>query len=124
LGREGADKQEFKREKEYRGRPEIDRLELVKLQFENLEEGKVQFRKKLTEAVPSETEQGPYDLHFADQTKETGLDLILGGDGAWPKVRKLVSDQMPEYSGISSVTLTCDDIKADPWLLSYVGKGS
>ena len=120
----GADKQEIKKEEIYGGRPEIDRLDLAKLLFENLEEGKVQFGKKLTEAVPSETEQGQYDLHFADQTKETGFDLVVGGDGAWSKVRKLVSDQMPEYSSISCVTLTCNDIKANPWLLSYVGEGS
>ncbi|CAA9957515.1 Aromatic-ring hydroxylase [Pyrenophora teres f. maculata] len=119
-----ADKQEIKEEEKFSGRPEIDRIELAKLMFENLEEGKVQFGRKLREAAPSETEKGKYDLHFADQTEETGFDLVVGGDGAWSKVRKLVSDQMPQYSGISSVTLTCNDIKANPWLLDYVGEGS
>ncbi|EDU50682.1 UbiH 2-polyprenyl-6-methoxyphenol hydroxylase [Pyrenophora tritici-repentis] len=120
----GTDKQKIKEEDKFGGRPEIDRMELAKLMYENLEEGKVQFGRKLKEAVPSEAEMGKYDLHFANQTKETGFDLIVGGDGAWSKVRKLVSDQMPEYSGISSVTLTCNDIKANSWLLNYVGEGS
>ncbi|KAI2477117.1 Aromatic-ring hydroxylase [Pyrenophora tritici-repentis] len=120
----GTDKQKIKEEDKFGGRPEIDRMELAKLMYENLEEGKVQFGRTLKEAVPSEAEMGKYDLHFANQTKETGFDLIVGGDGAWSKVRKLVSDQMPEYSGISSVTLTCNDIKANSWLLNYVGEGS
>ncbi|RMZ66753.1 monooxygenase fad-binding [Pyrenophora seminiperda CCB06] len=120
----GPDKQEIKEEEKFDGRPEIDRLKLAKLMFENLKAEKVQFWRKLKAAVPSETEEGKYDLHFADETKETRFDLVIGGDGAWSKVRKLVSDHMPEYSGISSVTLTCNDIKVDPWLLDYVGEGS
>jgi 2-polyprenyl-6-methoxyphenol hydroxylase-like FAD-dependent oxidoreductase len=31
---------------------------------------------------------------------------------------------MPSYSGISSVALRCNDIKANPWLLDYIGEGS
>ena len=119
-----TDKQEIKEDEKFDGRPEIDRLELAKLMFKNLEEGKVQFGKKLKEAVLSDMGKAKYDLHFADQTKGTGFDLVIGGDGAWSKVRKLVSDQMPEYSGISSVTLACNDIKANPWMLNYVGEGS
>jgi 2-polyprenyl-6-methoxyphenol hydroxylase-like FAD-dependent oxidoreductase len=120
----GADKQNTKEEEKFDGRPEIDRLALATLMFENLDEGSVRFGKKLREAVPSDKDEGKYDLHFADNTKELGFDLVVGGDGAWSKVRKLLTDKMPEYSGISSVALTCKDVKANRWLLEYVGEGS
>ncbi|KAG9188733.1 hypothetical protein G6011_07438 [Alternaria panax] len=120
----GVDKQDVKEEEKFDGRPEIDRMALATLTFENLKERSVRFGRKLKEAVPSTEGDGKYDLHFADGTKELGFDLVIGGDGAWSKVRKLLTDKMPEYSGISSVALTCKDIKADPWLLRYAGEGS
>ena len=120
----GADKQNVKEDEKFEGRPEIDRMALATLMFENLKEGSVQFEKKLKEVVPSTEGEGKYDLHFSDGTKEPGFDLVVGGDGAWSKVRKLLTDQMPEYSGIASITVSCKDVKADPWLLDYVGSGS
>jgi 2-polyprenyl-6-methoxyphenol hydroxylase-like FAD-dependent oxidoreductase len=120
----GADKQDVKEEEKFDGRPEIDRVALAMLMYENLEKGSVRFGAKLSEVVPSAEEQGKYNLHFADDTKELGFDLVVGGDGAWSKVRRLLTDMTPQYSGISSVALTCKDIKTDPWLLEYVGEGS
>ena len=120
----GDDKQDVKEEEKFDGRPEIDRMALATLMFGNLKEGSVKFGRKLKEAVPSAEGEGKYDLHFADGTKELGFDLVVGGDGAWSKVRKLLTDKMPDYSGISSVALTCNDVKANPWLLKYAGEGS
>ncbi|KAF1942641.1 FAD/NAD(P)-binding domain-containing protein [Clathrospora elynae] len=120
----GVDKQEIKEEEKFNGRPEIDRTMLARLLFENLTEGRVRFGRKLKEVEPSQSEEAKYDLLFTDGTKETGFDLVVGGDGAWSKVRNLLSDQKPEYSGISSVELWCNDIKSNPWLLKYIGEGS
>lgn len=120
-----GDKQEAKQgEAVFDARPEIDRMALATLMFEKLEQGRVQFGKKLREVVPSKEGEAKYDLVFADETTEYGSDLVVGGDGAWSKVRKALTDQMPAYSGISAVALTCDDIKADAWLLKYAGEGS
>ncbi|KAI4946833.1 hypothetical protein J4E91_007005 [Alternaria rosae] len=120
----GADKQDIKEEEKFDGRPEIDRLALATLMFENLKVGSVKFDRKLKEVAPSTEDEGKYNLHFADDTKELGFDLVVGGDGAWSKVRTLLTNQMPQYSGISSVAMMCKDVKADPWLLEYVGEGS
>jgi 2-polyprenyl-6-methoxyphenol hydroxylase-like FAD-dependent oxidoreductase len=119
-----VDKQEVKEEEKYDGRPEIDRIALANLMFENLAKGAVKFGRKLKEVVPSATQEGQYKLHFSNGTQETGFDLVVGGDGAWSKVRKLLDPTMPSYSGISSVTLRCNDIKSNPWLLDYIGEGS
>ncbi|OAL55905.1 monooxygenase [Pyrenochaeta sp. DS3sAY3a] len=120
----GADKQQIKEENKFDGRPEIDRMALQIILSENLKAGSIVFGKKLKEVVPSPTEEGKYDLIFASGEEETGFGLVVGGDGAWSKVRKLVSDTQPDYSGISAVEFWCNDIKKNPWLLEYVGEGS
>ncbi|KAJ4372348.1 hypothetical protein N0V83_004122 [Neocucurbitaria cava] len=120
----GADKQEVKGEDIFDGRPEIDRVMLLKILSENIKSSNVQLGRKLEEVVPSTADNSKYDLHFADGTQETGFDLVVGGDGAWSKVRNLLSDTKPDYSGISTVELWCNDIKKNPWLLEYVGAGS
>ena len=120
----GADKQEVKEEEKFDGRPEIDRRALMKILHENLDENSIVFGKKLREVVPSETLGGKYDLHFTDGTRESAFDLVIGGDGAWSKVRSLLSDEKPRYSGISMVAGHLSDIHNDPWLEDYVGEGS
>ncbi|KAF1840569.1 FAD/NAD(P)-binding domain-containing protein [Cucurbitaria berberidis CBS 394.84] len=120
----GADKHEVKEDEKFNGRPEIDRVMLLKILSENLKSDNVQLGRKLQEIVPSVADGSKYDLHFADGTQETAFDLVVGGDGAWSKVRNLLSDTKPDYSGISAVEFWCHDIKKNPWLLDYIGEGS
>ena len=120
----GADKHEVKEEEKFDGRPEIDRTALTKILSENLKKESVVLGKKLKEVVPSTAEKAKYDLHFADGTQQSGFDLVIGGDGAWSKVRNLLSGTKPEYSGISTVEFWCNDIKSNPWLLDFIGEGS
>jgi 2-polyprenyl-6-methoxyphenol hydroxylase-like FAD-dependent oxidoreductase len=119
-----VDKREVKEEDKFAGRPEIDRIALAKLMFENLNKCSVRFGRKLKEVAPSTTEEDKYNLHFSDGTQEDGFDLVVGGDGAWSKVRKLLSSTMPLYSDISSVVLSCSNVRSDLWLLDYIGEGS
>jgi len=120
----GIDKQEVKEEQKFDGRPEIDRAALLHLLFNNLKSDQVQFGRKLKEVVPNESCEAKYDLHFADGSKESGFDLVVGGDGAWSKVRSILSDTVPSYSGISMAAYWCNDIHSNPWLVDYVGEGS
>lgn len=120
----GSDKQEVKEEEKFEGRPEIDRRALMKLLCENLNEENIAFSKKLQEVVSSQEAENKYDLRFADGTSATNFDLVIGGDGAWSKVRKLVSNETPRYSGISIVSSSLNNIRNNPWLLDYVGEGS
>lgn len=106
------------------GRPEIDREWLVKITYGALPEESVRWGMKLLKVVPHAADEKKHDLHFADGTIEGGFDLVVGGDGAWSKVRNLLTDVKPEYSGISAVELWHNDIKTNPWLLNYVGAGS
>ncbi|CAO2656908.1 Nn.00g057110.m01.CDS01 [Neocucurbitaria sp. VM-36] len=120
----GADKHEVKEDEKFDGRPEIDRVMLLNILSERLKSSNVQLGRKLQEVIPSAIGGSKYDLHFADGTQETGYDLVVGGDGAWSKVRNLLSDTKPDYSGISTVEFSCNDIKANPWLVEYIGEGS
>ncbi|KAJ5759172.1 hypothetical protein N7520_006328 [Penicillium odoratum] len=42
-----------------------------------------------------------------DHGIESGFDLVVGADGAWSKVRKVVSDQKPLYSGSGDTAPRC-----------------
>jgi 2-polyprenyl-6-methoxyphenol hydroxylase-like FAD-dependent oxidoreductase len=111
-------------EEKFAGRPEIDRRLLMKILFDNLKSENISFGKKLDHLTPSSSQDAIYDLHFADGTHQSGYTLIVGGDGAWSKVRKLLTDAIPMYSGISMMEVNCYKIESNPWLLNYVGAGS
>ncbi|KAF2635332.1 monooxygenase [Massarina eburnea CBS 473.64] len=122
----GPDKQEVgaSEDDQFAGRPEIDRGDLLKITHEGVAEGAVKWGKKLERVVPSATQQpNKHDLHFADGTQETDFDLVVGGDGAWSKVRRLVTDIQPHYSGITLVEFWNKDLRSNDWLLDYVGAG-
>lgn len=111
---------------EGRDRPEIDRVKLRDILLDSLEEGTVKWGKKvmrLEEDVASG--RGKHTVYFSDYTSETAIDLLVGADGAWSKVRPLLTEEKPYYSGISSIELWSLDVDAkDPWLSSYIGRGS
>ncbi|KAJ5604947.1 hypothetical protein N7510_010101 [Penicillium lagena] len=86
------------------GRPEIDRRSL---------------RDMLLDSVPPEVIRWGNHLRSIDEDRnlifdqgtESGFDLVVGADGAWSKIRKLVSDQTPQYSGMGGFRLTIPNAK-------------
>lgn len=130
----GADKRDVPEgpEGKFEGRPEIDRGVLKEILLEGLGGGEasVKFGKKLAEVVPSQEEVGgeegsKWDLRFADSSVETGFDLVVGADGAWSKVRPVLTEEKPQFSGIICLELWALDVQArHPWMPGYVGMGS
>lgn len=136
----GADKKKEEASSEegkFEGRPEIDRKVLKDILLKGVGgEGNVEFGKKLMEIVPSEQTHGAgedeaskagsqWDLRFADGSVKTGLDLVVGADGAWSKVRPVLTDEKPHYSGIMCLESWALDVqKKHPWMPEYVGMGS
>lgn len=109
----------------FAGRPEIDRSALKGILLQNLDPAAIRWGKKLLSAVTHPSGQGKHNLCFADGEVAGPFDLVVGADGAWSKIRPLVTDQKPFYSGISALELWEDRVEErKPWMSRYVGAGS
>ncbi|KAK6442318.1 hypothetical protein LTR95_001450 [Oleoguttula sp. CCFEE 5521] len=107
-------------------RPEIDRDALRSILLDSVAPETVRWGSKVV-AVSSTPASGEekHDVVLADGTKETGFDLVIGADGAWSKVRPLLTDVKPYYSGITALEGWAEDTHVrHPWLSEYVGAGS
>ncbi|KAI9764320.1 MAG: hypothetical protein M1840_008538 [Geoglossum simile] len=105
---------------EIAGRPEIDRLVLRDLLIRSVKPESICWGKKLLRVEPGES-NNTHNLRFDDGV-EAGFDLVVGADGAWSKVRPLITDAKPFYSGVSVVEVWARDVETrNPWLSNYVG---
>lgn len=77
-------------------RPEVDRGELRRLLTDSLAPGTIRWGNKL--ASIRHRPEGGYVLTFADGSA-THADIVIGADGAWSKVRPLLTSAEPVFSG-------------------------
>ncbi|MEV1026319.1 NAD(P)/FAD-dependent oxidoreductase [Streptomyces sp. NPDC050264] len=83
------------------GRPEVNRADLRRILLESLPEGTIRWGAKVTGAGPTDI-PGRHLVTLADGSRFT-TDLLIGADGAWSRVRPLLTDARPAYTGISFV---------------------
>ncbi|MFC0438719.1 NAD(P)/FAD-dependent oxidoreductase [Kutzneria buriramensis] len=99
------------------GRPEVDRSELKRILVQSLPVDTVRWGTKVVGVDPAV-------ITLADGTTVES-DLIVGADGAWSKVRPLLSDARPVYSGLSFVEAHLSDVDAKyPGSAAFVGPGT
>ncbi|MCX5063399.1 MULTISPECIES: NAD(P)/FAD-dependent oxidoreductase [unclassified Streptomyces] len=104
------------------GRPEIDRGDLRDLLLGSLPEGTVRWGARVTGARP--LGGGRHQVALADGSVFT-TDLLVGADGAWSRIRPLVSDAEPAYTGVSFVEADLRDADVHhPVGAEVVGGGS
>ncbi|GAA3589398.1 NAD(P)/FAD-dependent oxidoreductase [Nonomuraea rosea] len=101
--------------------PEIDRGQLRALLAAHVAPGTVRWGHRLTEAVP--LGGGRHRLEFGGG-RSAEADLLIGADGAWSRVRPLLSDAVPAYSGVSFIDVRFDDVEhRHPEIAALVGDG-
>ncbi|KAJ3300098.1 hypothetical protein HK104_004567 [Borealophlyctis nickersoniae] len=105
-------------------RPEIDRADLRDIMLDSLDDGCVQWGRKVTSVNPAANgEKGVHIITFSDGTT-VEADLVVGADGAWSKVRPLLTDAKPAYTGSTYIDLTIKNLNERfPDLAKRVGEG-
>ncbi|MGN4240530.1 FAD-dependent oxidoreductase [Staphylococcus equorum] len=91
------------------GRPEVLRGDLRNILLASLPEDIIQWNKKLN--YIQTLSDGQHELTFADGSAAT-TNVLVGADGAFSKVRPLLSEATPEYVGIASVETYLYDVDA------------
>lgn len=109
------------REAEHERRPEVLRGDLRRILRESLPEGAIRWGKKLT-AVTA-LGGGQHRLDFADGESVVS-QLLVGADGAFSKVRRLLTDVDVVYSGLMFIETYLHDVDVmHPEAAAVVGAG-
>lgn len=102
-------------------KPEALRGDIRRILLQSLPPETVRWGKKLVSATA--LGDGHHQLSFADGTAALS-EVLVGADGTWSKIRPLLSDEKPTYSGMSYVDTYLHDVdRRHPAAAAAVGTG-
>ncbi|MGO7136467.1 FAD-dependent oxidoreductase [Rhizobium leguminosarum] len=103
-------------------RPEVDRGVLRDLLLDSLKPDTIRWKHKLNLAEP--IEKGRYLIHF-ENGECVRAGVLVGADGAWSRVRPLLTDATPVHTGVNFVEAGIPDAEqTHPALATMVGHGN
>jgi 2-polyprenyl-6-methoxyphenol hydroxylase-like FAD-dependent oxidoreductase len=103
-------------------RPEAPRGELRQLLLGSLPDGVVRWGRKVSGARA--LGGGRHEVRFTDGATAPA-SVLIGADGAWSRIRPLLSDAVPQYTGFTSVEcFLLDSDTRHPAPAGAVGAGS
>jgi 2-polyprenyl-6-methoxyphenol hydroxylase-like FAD-dependent oxidoreductase len=85
-------------------RPEIDRTALRNILLDSLPPGMVRWDSGVDAIAPQA--DGDYEVRSGGAAER--FDVVVGADGAWSRVRPLLTDAKPGYEGVTLVELGFD----------------
>ena len=107
-------------------RPEISRHALMNLLMSSLPSEMIHWNHKVLDVSRSTTALGntevtiDFGVHPAQK-----FDLVIGADGAWSRVRSLLTSVKPHYSGVFWMTLNLRSVASKhPHIAELLGGGS
>jgi 2-polyprenyl-6-methoxyphenol hydroxylase-like FAD-dependent oxidoreductase len=122
LAKEGQVLLENRQDQEAGDRPEVDRTELRAMLLDSLDTEVVRWGCDLRSI--RQADDNTYELLFEHGRTET-FDLVVGADGAWSRVRPLLSSATPTYTGVTFIGFDLDDVdQKHPALARLVGHGT
>nr|WP_205905489.1 NAD(P)/FAD-dependent oxidoreductase [Collimonas pratensis] len=102
-------------------RPEVDRTALRAMLLQTLPASCVRWGCAMREVQARA--DGRWNLLFGHGS-EGPFDLVVGADGAWSRIRPLLSPYRPQYSGLTFIECGIDDVdRSHPALAQLVGRG-
>ena len=97
------------------------RTDLRQTLIDALSPGTIRWNHKITRIAA--TSNDAYELHFHSQPSVSAT-VLVGADGAWSKVRKLLHSADPHYTGLTMFDLQIPAERMTPELRAFVGSGT
>ncbi|KAF9940695.1 hypothetical protein BGZ67_007036 [Mortierella alpina] len=109
--------------KGFNDRPEADRGSLKQILLDAIDDNAIRWGTRVTAVKPAQDGSHKWTVVY-NNDQEATFDLVVGADGAWSRVRNLLSSVKPVYSGHFMVELRFANVDLKhPEIAELVGQG-